>query len=184
MPEESRESLRAQQDEVARKTARRWADWLVRTRTARGKRPIDLVEAARAVGEKLTTGQISNWEGARNTASPESARLVARLLRADPVEALRAAGHDDWADFAAELRGGNIQPPVTSVIDDALAVLRASDLPEDLKHKFEDEYTSVVEPLINATEAWQRNFAEQVDQALRRKAEREQSEGEIGSETA
>ena len=176
MVDGSRETRREQQEAVAR----RWAQWLVRTREARNKRPIDLVEAAAAIGEKLTTGQLSNWESARNTASPESARLVAKLLDADPVEALRAAGHDDWADFATELRGGETGAAARPPVDEVLATLRTSDLPDHLKRKFEDEYAELVGPMIQATEAVRRRVAAELDQALKEQAVRraEGSEGE------
>ncbi len=185
MPDDPRWSHRAQQETQARQTAQQWADWLVKMRTARNMRPIDLVRAAEAIGQKLTTGQISNWEGARNPASAESARLVAKLLDADPVEALRAAGHDDWADFAAELRDGNIRPQPPSAVDEGLAALRASDLPDHLKRKFEHEYTSLVEPMVQATEAWRRKFSQEVEEALREQAQRSASDpGESDAERA
>lgn len=164
--------------------ARQWAEWLVRTRTARNKRPIDLVDAASAIGRKLTTGQISNWESGRNTASPESARLVAKLLGADPVEALRAAGHDDWADFATELRGGEING-FHSDVSEVLAALRASDLPPGLKAKFERDYEALVGPIIRAGEAAEHKLAEELDEALRAQEKRRSSEtGRESGETA
>lgn len=184
MPDQSRESLRAQQDELARRIARQWGDWLVQTRTARQKRPIDLVRAASAIGEKLTTGQISNWESGSNRASPESARLVAKLLDADPVEALRAAGHDDWADFASELRDGNIPPRATPAVDEALATLRASDLPPHLKRKFEAEYAEMLGPMAQAIEAARRRFAAEVEDALDAQDRRGEQGFGLGSETA
>jgi transcriptional regulator with XRE-family HTH domain len=97
----------SQNDEAAsaERQGEDFAAWLLRTRRIRGKRPIDLVEAAKARGMKLSTGQITNWEKRRNPPAPESARLMAELLDADPLEALRAAGHEDWVKFAESQRG-------------------------------------------------------------------------------
>lgn len=112
-----------------------WASWLIRVRRARGKRPIDLVEAAKALGKKLSTSQITNWEKRRNPASPEAARLVAEILEIDPVVALRAAGHEDWAEYTEAQRGPAPVQPRDEVLE-FLAELRASPDPE--KHKIAD----------------------------------------------
>src|SRR5947209_7232830 len=113
----------------AQDTTPEWGAWLKQARTARGKRPKDLVDAAEAMGEKLTPGQISNWESGRNPASPEAARLVAHLLGIDPVEALRAAGHDDWAAYTEAQRSGAPARPRDSDLE-FIAKLRASSDPE------------------------------------------------------
>ena len=119
-----------------------WATYLKRARTARGKRPKDLVDAAAAIGEKLTPGQISNWENGRNPASPEAARLVARILGLDPVEALRAAGHDDWAEFTESQRDGAPPPPRDEDLE-FIAKLRESSDPE--MHKLADAFEADLE---------------------------------------
>lgn len=119
-----------------------WATWLKQARTARGKRPKDLVDAAEAIGEKLTPGQISNWESGRNPASPEAARLVAQLLQIDPVEALRAAGHEDWAEFAERQRDGAPKPPRDGDLE-FIAKLRSSPDPE--MHKLADQFEQDLE---------------------------------------
>lgn len=119
-----------------------WGTYLKQARTARGKRPKDLVDAAAAIGEKLTPGQISNWENGRNPASPEAARLVARILDLDPVEALREAGHDDWARFAEAQRAGAPAPARDSDLE-FLAKLRSSSDPE--MHKLADRFEEDLE---------------------------------------
>jgi len=119
-----------------------FAACLIRTRRARGKRPIDLVEMAKARGMKLSTGQITNWEKRRNPPSPESARLMAELLDADPVEFLRAAGHDDWAAFAEAQRSGAPLQPRDGDLE-FLAKLRSSPDPE--MHKLADQFEQDLE---------------------------------------
>jgi hypothetical protein len=58
------------------------------------------------------TGHTTKWTNADNTASPEHVLLIARLLNRDGIEALRAAGHHEIADYAAEMR----RDPIGAVI--------------------------------------------------------------------
>jgi hypothetical protein len=77
--------------------AKRWAAWL-RQALADHEPPMSAAELARASGGALDTGKITHWTNGDNTANPESAALVAKLLHTDPAEALRAAGHGDLVD--------------------------------------------------------------------------------------
>lgn len=90
---------RHQRKEQRAETARRWAAWLTAAMAARRLEPKDVIAAA---GGAIDKGSLSHWMAGDNPASPDAAVIVARVLDRDPVEALRAAGHDILAEAVAE----------------------------------------------------------------------------------
>lgn len=73
-------------------------------------RQIDIINATDG---QISSGTIAKWWTAENTASPEAAIAVARVLHADAIDALRAAGHDEIADYAAQIRTDPIGARIT-----------------------------------------------------------------------
>jgi len=99
MPPEARDRRRAKRGEIAQQ----WARWL-KDALAAHQPPMAAADLARKSGGALDTGKITHWTNGDNTAAPDSAILVARLLCRDPVDALRAAGHQEIASLAEDLR--------------------------------------------------------------------------------
>lgn len=95
MPTAGRDQRRAQRAE----TAQAWAAWLNAAMAARHLEPKDVIASA---GGAIDKGSLSHWMNGTNPASPEGAVIVARVLDRDPVEALRAAGHDILAEAITE----------------------------------------------------------------------------------
>lgn len=100
MPTAGRDQRREQRTE----TAQRWGKWLTQAMAQARAEPKDIISQAAGAIDK---GSLSRWMYGDNTASVESALIVARILRRPPTEALLAAGHDAVADALAEasLRG-------------------------------------------------------------------------------
>ena len=93
-----------------------WGSWLQTQLTTRQMRPIDLV---RRSGGEISSGTISQWLNRGRGAEPDTAVFVAELLDADPVAALRAAGHQRIVNALA---ASDAQPepppdPVIAMID-------------------------------------------------------------------
>lgn len=95
MPTAGREHRREQRIE----TAQRWGTWLTTAMNQARLEPRDIINRAAGAIDK---GSLSRWMHGENTASVEGALIVARILDRDPVEALRAAGHDAVADHLAQ----------------------------------------------------------------------------------
>jgi len=79
--------------------------WLDGIMKAQDIRNFELVEMAARIGGTFKPGHVNHWRNGDNTAAPKHAIIIARALGLDPVEALRAAGHDPIAD-EMERRGG------------------------------------------------------------------------------
>jgi hypothetical protein len=161
-----------------------WRKWFTDALTAAGKEPADLVRQTEGTAVELRFSTISKWTSGTGGADPERVIIVAQLLDRDTVEALHAAGHHLIAEEMERRRGPRIQAD-RSAIDEGLAKLRMSDLPEHLKRKFENEYKSLVEPILRANAAAQRKFSDELDEALREQAQRAASDpGESDAESA
>jgi hypothetical protein len=100
---------REQQERERRANAERWAAWLTPALARAGWRPADL--AAASDGE-ISRQVASKWTNADHAPVPKLAILTARLLKRDAIEALRAAGHEEIARFAEELRA---DPPAALI---------------------------------------------------------------------
>lgn len=128
MPATPRDRRREERAEVARQ----WATWLKDAlKDAR-------LTAAELIGKSdgdLDDGKVSHWTQADNSASVQGALLVARLLGRDPVEALRAAGHNAVAESLAQ----SIAEAQTRTRADLEAGLREhlADLDEELKGRLD-----------------------------------------------
>jgi|GEM_PF-5690992 len=100
---------RDQRQRERQESAARWADWINNAlRTARW-RPTDLASASDG---RISRSLVSRWTGGEQAASAEFAILTAEILGRDAIDALRAAGHDAIADYAAEMR----RDPIGAVI--------------------------------------------------------------------
>lgn len=95
MPTAGRDRRREQRSE----NVERWRKWLTTAMAEARVEPKDLVNGS---GGAIDKGSVSHWVNGENPASSESAIAVARVLRRDPVEALRAAGHEELADALAQ----------------------------------------------------------------------------------
>lgn len=84
-----------------------WWGWLDQKLREADLNGADLVRLSDGSFRQTT---ISFWRHGRSSASPETAVLVAKLLRANPAEALRAAGYDTLADL--------VDPSVSSLAPD------------------------------------------------------------------
>ncbi len=104
MPREPRDDRRARNAA----TARIWARWLNQA-LADHKPPLRPADLVRMSDNAFGTGHTTKWTNADNTASAEHVLLIARLLKRDPVEALRAAGHHTLADQIVSLVNEAIQ---------------------------------------------------------------------------
>jgi hypothetical protein len=98
-----------------------WSAWLKAAAGHPGTREADARAALAAIFGAKT---VHAWWEAERTASAEDVITVARVLDRDPVEALRAAGHDVIADVLAEPRH--------------LTLVRTSELPDDARREAED----------------------------------------------
>lgn len=82
-----------------------WAQWLAEAMRREGVTPAELAELS---GGLFDVATVSRWLNGQGAASPEIAVFVSRVLHANVVEALRAAGHGEIADLVAEsMRGAN-----------------------------------------------------------------------------
>jgi hypothetical protein len=95
MPTAGRDRRREQRIE----NAQRWGEWLTTAMAQAHAEPKDILNRAEGAIDK---GSLSHWMNGDNTASPEAALTVARILDRDPAEAMRAAGHDVLAEAIAE----------------------------------------------------------------------------------
>jgi hypothetical protein len=172
---------------IQREVPQKWAAWLNAALKRRGWQQSDLIKAVGLDGEGrwiLSTSRVSQWCAGEEKASADRAVLVADALGEDPADALEAINE---IRLAATVRAARTAAPARSdsVIQQGLARLRESDLPEHLKKRFEDEYTSLVEPILRANDAAQRKFSDELDEALRLSAQRAASgPGESDAETA
>lgn len=78
-----------------------WSTWLQDQLDQRQLRQIDL---AKRSGGTINRDRVSKWLKGEYNAEPDVAIQVAQLLGADPVDALRAAGHPHFADLFAKRR--------------------------------------------------------------------------------
>jgi hypothetical protein len=81
--------------------AQRWATWLRENLERAGMTPADLMKGSGGRFDRVT---VAHWLTGITTTSPESAMTVARLVGADPADALLAAGHDVVAEGLAAAR--------------------------------------------------------------------------------
>lgn len=94
--------------------ALQWSTWLRETASARRMRQIDIVTGSNG---QIASGTVAKWWTAENTASPEAAIAVARVLHADAIDALRAAGHHEIADLAEQIRTDPIGARITRELE-------------------------------------------------------------------
>lgn len=78
-------------------------------------------ELERRSNGDITSATISYWKAGPHSAAPDKAIRVAEVLRADPAEALRAAGHDSIADLV-----GASSAPADPVIEEIMGMRRLS----------------------------------------------------------
>lgn len=97
--------------------AQRWRDWLVPEMERAEMRQIDVV---RASSGQLQPAVVSKWVNGEFTASPDYAILAARILGADPLEALAAAGHHEIVATvkSVPIPGGLDDPVIAAVQGD------------------------------------------------------------------
>lgn len=91
---------------------KRWSDWITAQLNANGVSATDL---ARASDGALTVSTVSNWTVGRAGVSPESAVIIADILRVSRVEALREAGYPVLAEAVADAQGD--RPPQAQGIE-------------------------------------------------------------------
>lgn len=96
MPTE-RDQRKAQRAE----NARRWGTWLTQAMTRARTEPKDIVNGSDGTIDK---GTVSHWMLGDYGISADNAITVARILRRDPIETLRAAGHEPYADAMAQMK--------------------------------------------------------------------------------
>lgn len=111
---EERLDRRARQNEAREAAARRWSRWLVGQMDRAKMRQKDL---ALGSSGQLTPGVISKWVIGETVAAPDSAIIAARVLGADPIEALREAGYHEIVAVVSQV-GGDGDPTVLKVQDD------------------------------------------------------------------
>lgn len=92
---------REQQEQERRTNAERWAAWLNPALKEVGWNASDLAAASNG---RISRQVASKWMNADHAPVAKLAILTARLVRRNVVEALRAAGHGEIADFAEESR--------------------------------------------------------------------------------
>lgn len=92
---------RDQRQRERQESAARWADWVNNALRTTRRRPTDLANAS---GGRISRALVSRWTNGDQAASAEFAILTAEILGRDGIDALRAAGHDVIADYAAEMR--------------------------------------------------------------------------------
>lgn len=104
--------------------AQRWRDWLVPAMERAKMRQIDVVRNSNG---QLQPAVVSKWVNGEFSASPQYAVLVARILDADPIEALKAAGHHDIVAAMARnpVAGGELGDTVMSAVRDDLRLSEA-----------------------------------------------------------
>jgi len=106
MPPKGREQRAAVAEQFAR--------WLREAAARKHMRQVDIVNATRG---EIGSGTVAKWWTGENTASPEAAITLARILGEDAIDVLRAAGHDAIADYAADLRRGDIGALIERELD-------------------------------------------------------------------
>ena len=133
--------------------ARLWAQWLAEALEQTGSSEGELVAASSG---QISEEKLTHWLRGDMVPSPESALHVGRLLRAAPVEVLRAAGYELIADvlaasgpepgetekafrlrvkefdvhFEDRLAASGVRSPETSPQDALFAMILAADLGE------------------------------------------------------
>lgn len=100
---------REQQERERRLNAERWAAWL---NPALKQAGIGAPGLESASDGQITRQTAYKWINGEHAATAELAIIAARILGADAIDALRAAGHDAIADYAAEMR----RDPIGAVI--------------------------------------------------------------------
>jgi transcriptional regulator with XRE-family HTH domain len=91
----------------------------------------DLRRLLERVGVDVGRQTISQWFNGDNVPAPNTVALIARVLQADPAEALREAGHNVVVDTLRRPPGtpDPVEPPdpyIQQILDDPL-------LPDDVK---------------------------------------------------
>lgn len=81
----------------------RWTQWLDAAMAETHTDTPTLISRAADRGATFDKTNVSRWRSGATIPRPEHVVIVARVLDRDPVEALRAAGHDVLADAIAEL---------------------------------------------------------------------------------
>jgi transcriptional regulator with XRE-family HTH domain len=105
MPRPGRDERQRERQE----SGARWAAWINNALIFADKRPTDLANASDG---RISRSLVSRWTNGEQAASPDFAILAAEILGRDAIDALRAAGHDAIADYAAEMR----RDPIGAVI--------------------------------------------------------------------
>lgn len=122
MPTEPREQRRAQRIE----NALRWSRWLSQAMAQEHIEPKDIVNGS---DNSINKGDVSHWMNGDNTASPDNAVIVARVLHRSPIDALLAAGHANLANVMMNPREAELRARIAdleSQIDAKLDQLNAT----------------------------------------------------------
>lgn len=94
MPRETASERRVRRAKIALQ----WGQWLTEAMDAENVRTFELVARGGRLGGTFESGGVTHWRNGDNTADADQAVIVARALRRDPIDALRASGHDALAD--------------------------------------------------------------------------------------
>jgi hypothetical protein len=138
--------------------AKGWAAWL--TRNLGQMRQVDLVQSS---GGALKPALVSRWMRGDHAPSAENAIVVAKILGTDPVETLRAAGHDAMADLVAMRQAGPTEKdPIVRRIQDheALTAEEKAQLVAAYWRRSEDVRKDFARQLAMATDIRLRAVAE------------------------
>lgn len=108
--------------------ARTWSQWIVPTAEAAGYDPQRIAEDSDGT---LKVEAVEDWWHERAVPTPTAVMLVAAILGADHLEALRAAGEEELAEQIHAL---------TLLADPAVRALDRYDLPADARRRLIREY--------------------------------------------
>lgn len=111
--------------------AERFSAWLRPIMEDRRVNQADLRRLLEGVGVEAGRQTISQWFNGDNVPTPNTVALIAQVLRADPAEALRQAGHNIVVDKLQRNAGAPdpiepSDPYIRQILEDPL-------LPEDVK---------------------------------------------------
>lgn len=114
---------------------KRFGAWLRPLMLARELNQTDLRKLLEAAGIVVGRQTVSQWYNGDNVPLPDTVVLIAQILRVDPAEAIREAGHGRVADLVARAVSGApetavepVDPVIGRIINDPL-------LPSDLKER-------------------------------------------------
>jgi transcriptional regulator with XRE-family HTH domain len=104
--------------------AEAWGKWLSARLAALDMSQADLRQQLDAAGTPTKKQTVSQWVNGQNSTDPNTAAAIAAVLNADPLEALRAAGHEPIADLIATLMDGRPPRPAGATPDPIAAAIQ------------------------------------------------------------